>query len=219
MLMFDTTVILKNVPRTAVQQLQNCSTNKRQTKWKHLRLCIQNLSATYEWPRAKPSCCSKYFIHRCLHKWFGHPQQLCSSADLIPVAGLGALRCGLSSRAMWPKSSVEPRTYKNCHMPPKRSCLMFYFSIYQMGINLEVPSKTGCVFTWAAVLHWSQASPLAASWYTHEKYISRFSSVISLHPHEDLFPPFCSFKHRFNLPGLFISEWKVFRIIALLLQD
>lgn len=48
--MFDTIVILKNGSRTAVQQLQNCCTNKRQTKLKHLRLCILNLSATYEQP-------------------------------------------------------------------------------------------------------------------------------------------------------------------------
>ncbi len=50
--MFDTTVIIKSGPSTAVQQLQNCSTNKRQTKLKPLRLCTPNLSATYEWPRA-----------------------------------------------------------------------------------------------------------------------------------------------------------------------
>lgn len=93
----------------------------------------------------KPSCYSKDFIHRCLHKWFCHLQLFCSSVYLIPVAGLRAHRCGSSSCVMWPKSSVS-RRYKNCHMLPKCSCLMFYISIYQMGIKWEVPSKT-VVFT------------------------------------------------------------------------
>ncbi len=100
---------------------------------------VYSESFSYVWVAScKPSCCSKDFIHRCLHKWFGHPQLFCSSVDLIPVAGLGAHKCGLSSRVMWSKSSVL-RTYKNCHMLPKRSffyVLFFKFQAKQVAFTL-----------------------------------------------------------------------------------
>lgn len=119
-----TIVILKNGSRTAVQQLQNFCTNKRQTKLKHLRLCILNLSATYKQPRANwvvipkisftDVCTSGFAIHNFL--CWSHSGRRSRSAH----------RCGLSIVFIWAKSSVS-RTYKNYHMLPTRSWLLFYF--------------------------------------------------------------------------------------------
>lgn len=77
---------------------------------------------------------------------------------------------------MWPKSSVS-RTYKNCHMLPKHSCLMFYFSTYQMGLKWEVPSKTGCVYTWATDCYSDHKLLL---WQLHS---TRMRSVLSFLPY------------------------------------
>lgn len=100
-----------------------------------------------------------------------------------------AHRCGLSIVFMRAKSSVS-RTYKNCHMLPTRSWLLFYF------FNLSDGDKMGSSKWNRLRLHIGQSVTLITSFsfgnittHTWEVY-QRFFSEISLHPHKDLFSLF-----------------------------
>ncbi len=141
--MFDTTVILKNGPSTAVQQLQNCSTNKRQTKLKPLRLCTPNLSATYEWPRASRVVVPKIsFTDVCTSglaiRSFSAPLLISFRSQVLERTSVGCLAVLCGPNRLY---SEHTKTV-TCSQSALFLCFIF-----------QVPSKTGCVYTRAAVLH------------------------------------------------------------------